>query len=230
MKEQIYTIPINEAFDRREGCPVCFLGTSLETHSLEYIMGAAMMEPDVRIETNKKGFCRPHYAAMLDMKNRLSLALMLESHFTPLKKLIPSPKRDGPGGTKRAAGDVDKMTRTCFVCERAAEFMKHYYENIIYIWKTEEEFRDKFAGQPFFCLPHYARLLEYAAAGLDKKRAAAFSEQVNGIERAALERSAAYVSAFCKSFDHRFAGTPVDDETKTAIESAIALISGGCGL
>ena len=56
MKETIYTIPINEAFEAKCGCPLCTLRRKLERDSVEYIMGAAMMEPDVRIETNKRGF------------------------------------------------------------------------------------------------------------------------------------------------------------------------------
>ena len=65
MKETIYTIPINDAYDVKCGCPICTIEKKLETESLEYIMGAAMMEPDVRLETNRLGlrqkrFCADH--------------------------------------------------------------------------------------------------------------------------------------------------------------------------
>ena len=61
MAETIYTIPINEAFDKAEDserpiCPFCELYEMLEKNALETTMGAAMMEPDIRIETNKHGF------------------------------------------------------------------------------------------------------------------------------------------------------------------------------
>ena len=84
MKEVIYTIPINDAYDVKCGCPVCRLENKLEQETLEYIMGAAMMEPDVRIETNKSGFCQPHFKKMLKMNNRLSLTLMLQSYLGEL--------------------------------------------------------------------------------------------------------------------------------------------------
>ena len=58
MEEKIYTIPVNEAFDKKCGCPFCTLFSELEQTELESILGAAMMEPDTRIETNKKGFCK----------------------------------------------------------------------------------------------------------------------------------------------------------------------------
>ena len=79
MRESLLTIPINEVFEPREGCPICAMRNTVETHISEYIMGAAMMEPDVRIETNKLGFCREHYNILLRQNNRLSLALMLNT-------------------------------------------------------------------------------------------------------------------------------------------------------
>ena len=97
MAEQLYTIPINEAFDQYDGCPLCRLRAKLEQQSLTYIMGAAMMEPDIRIVTNKLGFCRDHFHKMLGMGNRLSLALMLESHLQYVAEQIPEPDGKKPG-------------------------------------------------------------------------------------------------------------------------------------
>ena len=60
MRDSIYTIPISEVFEPRKGCPICSIRNTLEQRCVEYIMGAAMMEPDVRIETNPLGIlCRP---------------------------------------------------------------------------------------------------------------------------------------------------------------------------
>ena len=88
--EQIYTIPVNEAFEASAadpacGCAFCALYRKLEENELDLILGASMMEPDVRIKTNKQGFCKTHYDMMFVRKNRLGLALMLESHLDELK-------------------------------------------------------------------------------------------------------------------------------------------------
>ena len=61
MQDSIYTIPVSEVFDPKCGCPICAMRNMLENRCIEYIMGAAMMEPDVRIETNKTGFCKEHF-------------------------------------------------------------------------------------------------------------------------------------------------------------------------
>lgn len=88
MRESILTIPITDIFEPEEGCPICRMRDMLEDRAVEYIMGSAMMEPDVRIETNKQGFCKTHFDKMLAQKNRLSLALMLQSHLMELDKSI----------------------------------------------------------------------------------------------------------------------------------------------
>ena len=64
--EQIYTIPINEVFDEvcadpSCGCPICRIVRKLEENELDLILGASMMEPDIRIRTNEHGFCGEHY-------------------------------------------------------------------------------------------------------------------------------------------------------------------------
>ena len=70
MRESILTIPITDVFEPKCGCPICRIRDTLEQHTIEYIMGAAMMEPDVRIETNKAGFCKEHFEQMRACKNR----------------------------------------------------------------------------------------------------------------------------------------------------------------
>ena len=58
MAESIYKIPVSEAFDasleRKKECPFCRLYDILEENELEIILGGAMMEPDIRIRTNKQ--------------------------------------------------------------------------------------------------------------------------------------------------------------------------------
>lgn len=58
---------------------------TVEEHICEYIMGAAMMEPDVRQDTNRLGFCFTHYQQLMMQNNRLSLGLMLNSHLEELR-------------------------------------------------------------------------------------------------------------------------------------------------
>ena len=224
MKETIYTIPINEAFAPKCGCPMCTLEKKLESDALEYIMGAAMMEPDVREETNRLGFCAKHYEDMLMMKNRLSLALMLESRFGELSKLVESMYKNGTIDPKKAASALSETADSCFVCKRIADFMDHYYKNVVYMWKGEEQFRESFASQERFCLKHTARLLEYGSKGLGKKEFIVYADALMKIQKAYMDKAAADVKTFCQSFDYRYAGKDIGD-AKYGVERAVHFLS-----
>ena len=67
-----------------------------------------MMEPDVRVETNRLGFCAEHFNQILARGSRLSVALILESLLqTVHDQVFPggeSPaQKGGCGGTQPGA-------------------------------------------------------------------------------------------------------------------------------
>ena len=129
MKDSIYTIPLSEVLEPKDGCPICRLRNILEDRCLEYIMGAAMMEPDIRIETNREGFCFPHFERMLKAKNRLSLALMLESRLAYVAEnelSIPSAK----GGLFKKNIPAVSKKQSCFVCGEVNRVMDQYVADI----------------------------------------------------------------------------------------------------
>ena len=80
MKEQLYTIPVNEALEKECECPVCAMRQELEKLSLEYTLGPSYMEDDVRMVTDKAGFCATHAKELYRQQNRLGLALILKTH------------------------------------------------------------------------------------------------------------------------------------------------------
>ena len=53
MREDLCSIPIHDVFLPKDGCPFCRMRDMLEDRMATYITGAAMMEPDVRGETNR---------------------------------------------------------------------------------------------------------------------------------------------------------------------------------
>lgn len=233
MAEKIYTIPINEAFERGTGCPLCHLTADLETSSLEYIMGAAMMEPDVRLETNRLGFCKNHYSKMLSMKNRLSLALMLESHLTNINSLLSKPANNRTLFSNLKKNDSDRtpldlldQAGSCFICNRVGEFEKKYISNIIYMWKKDETFRQQLSRQEYFCLYHHGRLLESGQRDLNESLYLTFSSVLLEIQSCYLETISQDVSDFCKSFDHSNARIPLTEAQKCAIQRAINFLAG----
>ena len=224
--EKNYTIPINLAFeagaeDKKCGCPMCSLYRTLEENQLDTILGGAMMEPDVRIKTNEEGFCKIHYDMLLGMKNRLSMALTLESHLIELQKgLSPS----GLAGLfANPVARVERLEKSCYVCERVNYHFDKMTEVVISLWRSDENFVNKFENQPYFCLPHYHKLVEVAKRMLSKKEAAAFEKQIGGIVNTYLEELSADVSWFCKKFDYRYENEPWGN-AKDSIERAVVFL------
>ena len=103
MKEKIYTIPVNDAFRRNDrDCPLCVLREGLETQLLDYYLGPSLMEPDVRVSTNERGFCRTHANALHARENnRLGLGLMLHTRLTRVTGSVGDALRKAGGDARR---------------------------------------------------------------------------------------------------------------------------------
>lgn len=228
--EQIYTIPVHEAFeasaaDRTCGCPMCALYRKLEENELDQILGASMMEPNTRIETNKEGFCRTHYDMMFVRKNRLGMALTLESHLAELKRDLKagvlSSLAGKPGEKPRKR--IEALEKSCYVCRKIAFHFTHMVQTVLILFEEEETFPDLVKKQPYFCLPHYRLLLDAAGEQLPKKKSAEFAGILAGVEDAYLDELSADVSWFCKKFDYRFEDEPWGN-SKDSVERAIRFL------
>ena len=215
--EQIYTIPVNEAFeaaaaDHSLGCPICALYNRLEENELDLILGASMMESDVRIQTNKEGFCRTHYDMMMGRKNRLGMALTLESHLDELRGQIKLGTLMPTDPAGRAVGRIGSLEDSCYVCRRIDYHFQRMTDTVVLLWDSDESFPEKLRGQPYFCLPHYRLLLTHARARLQKKKYAAFARECAGV-----------VEPYCKKFDYRYADEPWNN-SRDAVERAIKFL------
>ena len=197
----------------------------LEENELELILGASMMEPDVRIQTNKLGFCKTHYDMMFVRKNRLGMALTLESHLNELRGEIEAGALASlvskPG--EKPISRIAKLEDSCYICSRIEYNFSRLLSNIVYLWKTEYEFRVKFVSQPYFCLPHYKMLLETARKELDKKQFSAFDRQSSEVVLEYFDSLREDVSTFCKKFDYRYQNEPWGN-SKDAVERAIKFL------
>ncbi len=226
MRDSIYTIPISEVFEPKCGCPICRMRDTLEQRCVEYIMGAAMMEPDVRVETNRLGFCADHFEQMLHQKNRLSLALMLESH---LKSLRESGYREivqKAAAKPKKRGGMVNVNDTCFVCDQISRVLQTMVGTVAHQWQKDADFQALFAGQEYVCLPHAQLLLEVGHDSLPKKAYPVFLEQVIKLLDKHLAEVEGDVSHFCKMFDYRNASPDADwGNARDAIERAILLLS-----
>ena len=222
-----FTIPVNEAFeasaaDPAIGCPFCALYRKLEENELDLILGASMMEPDVRIKTNREGFCRTHYDMMFVRKNRLGMALTLESHLAELRKEILDGGFGGGSGNKPIRR-IETLEQDCYVCRRIGANFDAMTDTAVYLWETDPEFPDKLKKQPYFCLPHYRKVLQCGQRRLNRKKQSEFSAQCAVVVEHYFDELQKDVSWFCKKFDYRFEAEPWYN-SKDAVERAIRFL------
>ena len=215
-RESIYTIPINEIFEEPHSCPICHMRNVLEERCIDFIMGAAMMEPDIRMETNEKGFCKTHFDQMLKKKNRLSLALMLQSRIKEVKKRVYD------NSSKDAFKKSDEIMSDCYVCSRVNDAMDKMIDNCIVMFSKDREFRELFKKSEGLCIEHYSLLLKKAKAKLSKRDYADFFEASKELSYKAIETLEKDVDHFCSMFDYRNSGEDADwGNSRDSIERAI---------
>lgn len=222
MREDICSIPVSEVFEPRDGCPICRMVSTLEDHLVEYITGAAMMEPDVRQETNKTGFCPDHFRMMLARRNRLSVALTMESHLKDIQKYFDF---QGKAPAKDQLAALQTAANGCFVCDKVEWGLHRLITEIFVLWQKEEDFRRLFSEQSGFCLPHAVRLLTQAQKEMHRKAYPAFAAAVTDVVKKQLDVISMDVSGYCKMYDYRNAGGDWGN-TKDSIERSMLFLTG----
>ncbi len=230
MKEHIYTIPVTEAFESTDdGCPFCRLFQKLEQDELEIILGASMMEPDIRQATNEMGFCNRHFSRMFEMKNRLGLALILESHLDSLKKELKTGNIFSRDIAQKSVSRIQALEESCYVCSRIEDKISKMFLTAAYLFDEEKEFRQKFEDKPYFCLPHYRRLMLAAKGALSKDGYTAIVNSANKKVCDYLSSLKDDVSWFAKKFDYRFDAEPWGN-SRDSVERSIRFLGGESAL
>ncbi len=228
--EQIYTIPVNEAFeasaaDGRLGCPFCRLYNKLEEDELSLILGASMMEPDVRVRTNAEGFCATHFSRMLRRPKRLPLALLLESHLAEQRENLGRGGLFAAKAGAKAAKTFTTLKASCYVCSRIEYNFTRMIETAALLWEGDPAFREKALAQPYFCLPHFADFVTAARERLSGRAFGEFYKALSEKEGDFMDSLSADVSWFVKKFDYRYEAEPWGN-AKDAPERAIAFLTG----
>ncbi|MGN0149091.1 MAG: DUF6062 family protein [Clostridia bacterium] len=219
MKEKIYTIPVNEAYAIDCECPLCHLEKQLETEAIDYALGAAMMEPDYRTESNEKGYCNKHYREMFKRPNKLSLALVLDTHLEEIRKKLDkfeksanSLEKSGGGLFKKSGASElsakisDTLSNTeagCMICEKINKTMERYADVLLYMWANDDTFKEKFDKSKGVCLKHSKMLLDMSTKSLKDAQAAQFIAALYKKQKSELERIQDDIHKFTLKFDYR---------------------------
>lgn len=229
MKEQLYTIPVNEAFESDCECPLCKMKKDLERNAIEYTLGPSYMEDDNRAMTDESGFCEKHIQALYLEKNRLGLALILSTHMQKttkdLEKLSKEPVT-GKGLFKKGTETtgvgayVKQLEGNCFICKRMEQTFQRYVDTIFHIYKKDPELSDKIRNSKGFCTYHYALLYDKAPNYLSKESLTRFIEDINKAYFDNMRRMQEDIEWFINKFDYRYQNEPWKN-SKDALPRAV---------
>lgn len=248
MRYHIDTIPVWDALKLDSECPLCALRRQIERGEVERFLGGSVMEPDVRVQVNAKGFCQRHHVLLYAQQNRLGHALMTHTHMretrqkaNQLLSAAVNECREGKGGSafKRvlgkggsdaltaAADALEQLTSTCILCDSIDSNMNRYAFTLLHLYTHDAEFRRAFEGGMGLCLRDAALLLRMAAEHLHGQQQGDFAETVRCLTETNLQRVEDDLEWFTLKFDYRNADKPWKN-SRDALERAITKLRSWC--
>ncbi len=241
MKEQLYTIPLNDAINANDECPFCFIERSIDQDLLDFVLGSAAsyMEADVREMTDKAGFCRTHFKMMYDYGNTLGSAWILKTHY---RKMIGEMKKEfknfKPGKvaskglfSKKESGNAISMwvrekEQSCYVCNHFKEMYERYMDTFFYLWKQDPDFKEKVKKGKGFCLSHFGDLCEASDTRLSDREKEEFYNSLLPLMESNMDRLLEDVSWMVEKFDYRYKDADWKN-SRDAIERGMQKLKGG---
>lgn len=225
MKENICSIPINDIFNEKKGCPICTMYEMLQKNYVEHTTGPAMMAPNIRVITNKKGFCKKHFDMMVEHGPRLSNALILQTHLDEIRTTVLNNKGDKMP-SKAQLQAIDEIQSSCYICDRIEHDIKHLLKTVFVEYSKSEEFRQTYKSQEFLCFEHYNLLMKCMLdkKAIDKKYRNEFIEDTNTLCKKQIDLLYDDITHFTKMYDYNNRGKDFGN-SKDSIERSVDFLS-----
>ncbi len=163
MKIVLETIPLWDALKENTECPVCSLMKAAEKDSIGYYLSSAIMTPEVRVETNRHGFCPVHFVALTERGNPQSLALLMDTYYGENEEHFKKGFRDISSASsprqvdksvERLKKEAEERERGCLICSRMNDRLYRYAFTLSSLFESDGEFRSAFLSSKGLCLHH----------------------------------------------------------------------------
>lgn len=234
MKEALYTIPVNDAFDNATEsplceCPICSMYNSIQSDAINFTLGPSYMEDDIRMVTDKSGFCKDHLLLLYKHQNRLGLGLMLHTHMQHTvknaEKLAKSPvkapsffKKDSQ--SNKLIDFIENINNSCYICNRVNTTFDRYIATIFHLYKTDSSFAEKIKKSNGFCNEHFVCLYKNASTYLSGRDYEEFISLITSSYIDNMKRVTDDVEWFTDKFDYRNTDAPWKN-SKDALQRAV---------
>ena len=252
MNYHIDTIPLWDAVKAEAPCPFCAVMANTEATFADRYLHGAVMEPDVRVKVNEKGFCREHWALLYAQRKPLPVSLMLHTHLVQkrpgydkalagLQRTVDKGvglmdagalgKLNKKGGLQGQIAEVAELVakaqHSCLLCERMETTLARYLNTFCVMFRDETPFAKAIQEGPGFCLPHAADLLRAAPEHLSGKALEKLLSAVISSTRRALEQQEQDLYAYTQLYDYQNAATQPTPQVRDAVPRAINRLRGG---
>ena len=242
MKEQLYTIPLNDAVNAEDECPFCYIERNVEQDLLDFTLGSgsSYMESDIRDLTDKAGFCREHFKKMFDYGNTLGNGWILKTHYmrmigemkqqfdayTPVKMTFKDKLKKSTDSTNNVAAWAKEKDCSCYICKRFEDTYERYLDTFFVMYKRDPAFRDKIHTSKGFCIHHFGELCAKADISLNDKDKQEFFPAMFTLMENNMNRLFEDVSWLVDKFDYRNKDADWKN-SKDAIQRGMQKLKGG---
>ncbi len=235
MKEKIYTIPVNEAFEEDCECPFCVMYKKLDEDTVDFMLGPSYMEDDIRMETNKMGFCDIHFHKMYERKNLLGLGLMIETHINDIVENIEKVKTKKAPKKKLFSKEptenipivsyLNELEKECYICNKIENIFLLYIDTFLQLYKKDDRLKTNLLNSKGFCLKHFRQVLEASYKTYSEKDYEEFKDVIVSLQVKNMNRLKHEVELFTNKFDCKYDNIPYGT-SKDSIPRGINKICG----
>lgn len=209
MKYELETIPIWDAFNKDSECPLCLLEKKNEEQYLNFFLGESVMDSKTRVEVNRLGFCPYHSELLYNGGHKLGLAFMIHTHLLTLRESlghqaeILTKDSNSENAFSSLCEILRKPVRDCIFCNLLSKSLERYAYTIVYLYRTDGDFKKTLALSKGFCLGHLEVVLKMACHELKARLKQEFIRLVLELELKRLDTLAQELDWFTQKFDYR---------------------------
>jgi hypothetical protein len=241
MKEQLYTIPLNDAVNANDECPFCFIERNVEQDLLDYVLGSgsSYMEADMRSITDSEGFCRDHFKKMFQYGNTLGNGWILKTHYMSMRREMEKEFKSFRPGKMSLMDKLKKAessnslvnwaretSKSCYICGQFEKTYNRYLDTFFYLWNNDPEFVEKVSRSKGFCIPHFGDLCEKADESLSENKKDEFYSMMKRLMTENFDRLQEDVSWLVEKFDYQNQDADWKN-SKDAVQRGMQKLKGG---